>query len=108
MPCTIYVAKTKALISFAVTTKLICVFVFTYAKSQFSHDEAHNIKEVNSKGQIRLETDRLLRPFCCWNIMHNSFSHDRLMKDSKPSVIYFHVFTWEASHLYVNFNFISL
>ena len=34
-------AKTKALISFAVTAKLICVFVFAYAKSQFSHNEAH-------------------------------------------------------------------
>ena len=31
-------AKTKALISFVVTAKLICVFVFAYAKSQFSHD----------------------------------------------------------------------
>ena len=36
-----YVAKTKALISFAVTAKLICVFVFTYAKCWFSHDAAH-------------------------------------------------------------------
>ena len=36
-----YVAKTKALISFAVTAKLICVFVFTYAKRWFSHDAAH-------------------------------------------------------------------
>ena len=35
-----YVANTKALISFAVTAKLICVFVFSYAKSRFSHDEA--------------------------------------------------------------------
>ena len=34
-------AKTKALISFAVTAKLICVFVFAYAKSRFSHNEAH-------------------------------------------------------------------
>ena len=34
-------AKTKALISFAVTAKLICVFVFAYAKSRFSHDAAH-------------------------------------------------------------------
>ena len=41
MDCTICVAKTKALISFAVTAKLICVFVFAYAKSRFSHDEAH-------------------------------------------------------------------
>ena len=41
MDCTIYVAKTKALISFAVTVKLICVFVFAYANIWFSHDAAH-------------------------------------------------------------------
>ena len=35
------VAKTKALISLAVTAKLICTFVFAYAKSWFSHDAAH-------------------------------------------------------------------
>ena len=34
-------AKTKVLISFAVTAKLICVFVFAYAKSRFSHNTAH-------------------------------------------------------------------
>ena len=33
--------KTKTLISFAITAKLICVFVFAYAKIRFSHDEAH-------------------------------------------------------------------
>ena len=32
--------KTKALISFEVTAKLICVFVFAYAKHWFSHDPA--------------------------------------------------------------------
>ena len=37
----IVIAKTKALISFAVTAKLICIFVFAYEKSQFSHDAAH-------------------------------------------------------------------
>ena len=35
------VAKTKALTSFAVTAKLVCVFVFAYAKCCFSHDAAH-------------------------------------------------------------------
>ena len=40
MDCTIRIAKTKALISFAVTAKLICVFVFAYANSRFSHDAA--------------------------------------------------------------------
>ena len=44
--CSSYVAKTKALISFAVTAKLICVFVFAYAKSRFSHNEAHFISMV--------------------------------------------------------------
>ena len=39
--CTIRVAKTKALISFAVTAKLICVFVFAYADCWFSHEAAH-------------------------------------------------------------------
>ena len=39
--CAIYVAQTKALISFAVTVKLICVFVFVYVKCRFSHDAAH-------------------------------------------------------------------
>ena len=38
---TIYVAKTKGLISFAVTAKLICVFSLAYAKCRFSHNEAH-------------------------------------------------------------------
>ena len=33
-------AKTKALISFTVTAKLICVFVFAYAKRWFSYDAA--------------------------------------------------------------------
>ena len=33
-------AKTKTLISFAVTAKLICVFVFAYANIRFSHNEA--------------------------------------------------------------------
>ena len=36
--CTIRVVKTKVLISFAVTSKLICAFVFAYADFWFSHD----------------------------------------------------------------------
>ena len=38
-----YVAKTKALISCAVTAHLICVFVFAYGKRWFSHDAAHRV-----------------------------------------------------------------
>ena len=34
------------LISFAVTANVICVFVFAYAKSRFSHDTAHIFSET--------------------------------------------------------------
>ena len=43
--------KQKALISFAGTAKLICVFVFAFAKSQFSHDVAH-VKMQNSRNPM--------------------------------------------------------
>ena len=39
--CTIHVVKTKALISFTLAVKLICVFVFAYANCWFSHEAAH-------------------------------------------------------------------
>ena len=53
-----YVAKTKALISFAVTAKLICVFVFTYAKHWFSHDGAQMHR--SAAHQLRLISAPLL------------------------------------------------
>ena len=43
--------KTKALISFA--AKLICVFVFAYAKIRFSHDTAH-MSETSSASLVSL------------------------------------------------------
>ena len=39
--------KTKVLISFVVTAKLICDFVFAYAKSRFSHNQAQ-LKQLSS------------------------------------------------------------
>ena len=39
--CTICVAKTKAVISFTVTVKLVCAFIFAYANCWFSHAAAH-------------------------------------------------------------------
>ena len=49
MKCTIRVAKTKALISFAVTAKLICAFVFAYADCWFSHAAAHIVSHCISE-----------------------------------------------------------
>ena len=40
------IAKTKALISFTVTAKLICAFVFAYATCYFSHDQAHLFSDL--------------------------------------------------------------
>ena len=40
------VEKTKALISFAVTAKLICAFVFAYADCWFSHEAAQYINDL--------------------------------------------------------------
>ena len=58
--CTILVAKTKALISCAVTAQLICAFVFAYAKIRFSHDAAHLVFEryhaTLTKSDIRLRS----------------------------------------------------
>ena len=63
--CTIYVAKTKALISFAVTAKLIFVFVFAYAKPWFSHEAAHIIAiSVSQKDGFSNELGQL-------NCLHN-------------------------------------
>ena len=45
------VAKTKVVISFTVTTKLICTFVFAYADCWFSHVAAQiilNLKDALS------------------------------------------------------------
>ena len=39
--CSACVAKTKALISFAVTSKLVCAFVFAYANCWFSDAVVH-------------------------------------------------------------------
>ena len=41
-------AKTKALISFAVTAKLICAFVFAYADCWFSNAAAHIVFKIFS------------------------------------------------------------
>ena len=50
-----YVAKIKALISFAVTAKLICVFVFAYAKCWFSHDAAQMFYNLGTWFTVQLQ-----------------------------------------------------
>ena len=45
-------AKTKALISFAVTAKLICAFGFAYADCWFSHEVAHILQPPLTCNQV--------------------------------------------------------
>ena len=50
-------AKTKALIGFAVTAKLICVFVFAYEKIRFSHDAAQILPSIGFIHEMNVKTD---------------------------------------------------
>ena len=62
--CTFYIAKTKALISCAVTAQLICGFVFAYAKNRFSHDEAQ-MTSRNTSQRHRLRQGVICLKVCC-------------------------------------------
>ena len=66
--CTIRVAKTKALISFAVTAKLICVFVIAYANCWFSHAQAHLIVQltVYVHDDLGDEFSGVIEKHCLW------------------------------------------
>ena len=75
--CTIRVAKTKALISFAVTAKLICVFVFAYADCWFSHGAAQIVK-----------TGRDAIYFECFYFSANSESESYHRAPSAPHAYY--------------------
>ena len=63
--CTIYVAKTKALISCTDTAHLICVFVFAYANCWFSHDAAQMVD-----GYLQAQAMRL------YNCVLNTTEHE--------------------------------
>ena len=57
-------AKTKALISFAVTAKLICAFVFAYAKIRFSHVAAQMCSMVR---QFHMNFKKIAELLVLWN-----------------------------------------
>ena len=67
------------MISFAVTAKLICVFVFAYAKNQFSHDVAHFIVKLalscdECERQVLIMTRLKLCKFSLFLNMHIHYS----------------------------------
>ena len=56
MNCAIYKAKSRALISLAVTAQLICAFVFAYAKIRFAHVVAH-IRLIHNNVHIQIHSE---------------------------------------------------
>ena len=91
--------KTKALISFAVTAKLIWAFVFAYADCWFSH-EAAQMRKI-SKFIIIFTTKetsiwawfRIYRKFCIFFSSVNTsicegLGHCKLTQDTYPSCIW--------------------
>ena len=62
MQSTVHVAKTKALISFAVTAKLICA----YADRWFCHDAAHVDIDVLTFYRFSLEFMLACEEFLTW------------------------------------------
>ena len=63
------------LISFAVNVKLICAFVFVYAKSRFSHDAAHlclavALHLISEKSCIGIISYRNYRKITIWEPRH--------------------------------------
>ena len=75
--------------SFAVTAKLICVFVFAYAKIWFSHDAAH-IKL--SRWRIRMTN---VNPEFCKGLKHCIFKK-RLVLGFRWSFFYVHCATLKS------------
>ena len=57
-------AKTKALISYAVTEQLIFAFVLAYAKNRFLHYMAHIIEQCHEKTNVLVSDLVRHKPGC--------------------------------------------
>ena len=73
--------KTKALISFAVTAKLICVSFVAYAKIRFSHDDARI--DLHWTGRLRMDTVMLGTTLTLMCIVLLAFSIMPMFSDPK-------------------------
>ena len=54
MDCTIYVTKTKALVSCAHSVQLMCALIFKYAKGRLSHGAAKTIDKSEFRGIVAI------------------------------------------------------
>ena len=94
--CTIYVAKKQVLISFAATMKLICVFVFPYAKIRFSHDVAHIYHDVLNVWHVCMKTDtNLVCKHNLWVQNEKLFLFSKNFTALTQACIYSNVYGWK-------------
>ena len=77
--------KTKALISFAVTAKLICVFDFAYAKSRFSHDAARMAFQTPSASTNAYKCAFFLQAIRDWNCLSDYLISSADVSDDRVS-----------------------
>ena len=88
--------KAKALICCTVTAQLICIFVFAYAKSRFSHDASHlshstssffREKEIQEQTHVKtldlLTLDRTAKEEKCDGRMEKEKCDGRMEKGEK-------------------------
>ena len=89
------VAKTKALISCTVTARLICTFVFAYAKSRFSHEAAQIICIESAHQKTSLL--HCIHEYGPMNPMQSRFSHDT----AYINFLFFCQITMSQCHVFV-------
>ena len=85
--CTFCSAKTKALISCAVTAQLICRFVFAYAKSRFSHDAAQIMVILHSFAKP--SSNNVLQPSLICGSGCNILSHSGLANVDTHKIMFY-------------------
>ena len=93
-------AKTKALISFAVTAKLICVFVFTYAKIRvFSRRGSNNVHDLESKLRGPATVNQAILPSChaenSTHLLANEFLSEKFSSFKHVG----NIIQWPHSHI---------
>ena len=70
-----------------ITAKLICVFVFAYVKSWFSHDEAHMVAEHRFDFTIRVSFRIQIRPDDWSGLIWQSLSADDTVRQRANTVL---------------------
>ena len=75
--CTIYVVKTKALISCVVTRQLICTFVFAFSHESANFDFSSQRHFMKKETKSSTDFHQILNIFVPLNVLKNSFEKSK-------------------------------